>query len=192
MPTLRETILTALADLLRTIPYASVLRGEVLPERIPPAGLMMLRDGEGRLLGPDRQIEVELVESGSAGLAAAGTGQHAKVDDPGGALIGIGAEGLGEALDFLEREKPLPCGLRTLAEASRRIVGAHFSCDREAEHFTQHLAHTVGPHRRWLERLRRRFWFSLLYFEGARHLDPFHGFLPDPLPCSATGRHRRA
>ena len=44
--TQRETILSALADLLRTIPHVPVLRGEVLPERIPPAGLMILRDGE--------------------------------------------------------------------------------------------------------------------------------------------------
>ena len=41
----RETILTALADLLRTVPHVPVLRGEVLPERIPPSGLMILRDG---------------------------------------------------------------------------------------------------------------------------------------------------
>ena len=41
----RETILTALADLLRTVPHVPVLRGDVLPERIPPAGLMILRDG---------------------------------------------------------------------------------------------------------------------------------------------------
>ena len=45
MPTPRETILTALADLLRTVPHMPVLRGEVLPERIPPSGLMILRDG---------------------------------------------------------------------------------------------------------------------------------------------------
>ena len=45
MPTPREAILTALADLLRTVPHVPVLRGEVLPERIPPAGLMILRDG---------------------------------------------------------------------------------------------------------------------------------------------------
>ena len=45
MPTPRETILTALADLLRTVPHVPVLRGEVLPERIPPSGLMILRDG---------------------------------------------------------------------------------------------------------------------------------------------------
>ena len=41
----RETILTALADLLRTVPHVPVLRGEVLPERIPPSGLMIVRDG---------------------------------------------------------------------------------------------------------------------------------------------------
>ena len=45
MPSPRETILTALADLLRTVPHVPVLRGEVLPERIPPGGLMILRDG---------------------------------------------------------------------------------------------------------------------------------------------------
>ena len=45
MLTQRETILTALADALRTVPHVPVLRGEVLPERIPPAGLMILRDG---------------------------------------------------------------------------------------------------------------------------------------------------
>jgi hypothetical protein len=45
MPTTRETILTALADLLRTTPHVPVLRGEVLPERIPLGGLMILRDG---------------------------------------------------------------------------------------------------------------------------------------------------
>ena len=41
----RETILTALAELLCTVPHVPVLRGEVLPERIPPSGLMILRDG---------------------------------------------------------------------------------------------------------------------------------------------------
>jgi hypothetical protein len=46
LPTPRETILTALADLLRTVPHVPVLRGEVLPERIPAVGLMILRDGE--------------------------------------------------------------------------------------------------------------------------------------------------
>jgi hypothetical protein len=46
MRTARETILTALVDLLRTVPHVRVLRGEVLPERVPAAGLLILRDGE--------------------------------------------------------------------------------------------------------------------------------------------------
>ena len=45
MPTQRETILTALADALSTVPNVPVLRGDVLPERITSAGLMILRDG---------------------------------------------------------------------------------------------------------------------------------------------------
>jgi len=46
MPTTSERVLGALADLLRTIPHVPVLRGEVLPERVPSAGLMILRDGD--------------------------------------------------------------------------------------------------------------------------------------------------
>jgi hypothetical protein len=45
MPTTRETILEALHALLQAQP-APVLRGEVLPERISSAGLLILRDGE--------------------------------------------------------------------------------------------------------------------------------------------------
>jgi len=45
MPTIRETILQALHALLQTLP-ASALRGEAMPERIPAAGLMILRDGD--------------------------------------------------------------------------------------------------------------------------------------------------
>jgi hypothetical protein len=45
MPTTRETILAALYARLQPL-AASVLRDEVLPERIPPAGLIILRDGQ--------------------------------------------------------------------------------------------------------------------------------------------------
>lgn len=45
MPSPRETILTALHARLQTLP-ATALRGEVLPERIPSAGLVILRDGD--------------------------------------------------------------------------------------------------------------------------------------------------
>jgi hypothetical protein len=45
MPTTRETILAALHARLQPF-AATVLRDEVLPERIPPAGLIILRDGQ--------------------------------------------------------------------------------------------------------------------------------------------------
>ena len=45
MPTLRENILTALHARLSALP-ATALRGEVLPERVPADGLLILRDGE--------------------------------------------------------------------------------------------------------------------------------------------------
>lgn len=45
MPTLRETILAALHSRLSAL-AANVLRGEVLPERVPAGGLLILRDGE--------------------------------------------------------------------------------------------------------------------------------------------------
>ncbi len=45
MPTLRETILTALHARLSALP-ATALRSDVLPERVPTVGLLILRDGE--------------------------------------------------------------------------------------------------------------------------------------------------
>jgi len=46
MPALRENILQALLAALQTVPDATVLRGAILPERIPPGGLLILRDGD--------------------------------------------------------------------------------------------------------------------------------------------------
>lgn len=46
MPTPRETILQALLAALQTVPNATVLRGAILPERIPTGGLLILRDGD--------------------------------------------------------------------------------------------------------------------------------------------------
>lgn len=45
MPTPRETLLVALHARLSTL-AATALRGETLPERTPPDGLLILRDGE--------------------------------------------------------------------------------------------------------------------------------------------------
>ena len=46
MPTSRETTLQALLAVLQTVPAATVLREEVLPERLPAGGLVILRDGD--------------------------------------------------------------------------------------------------------------------------------------------------
>lgn len=45
MPTARETILAALHVRLSALP-PTALRGEVLPERVPAEGLLILRDGD--------------------------------------------------------------------------------------------------------------------------------------------------
>ena len=84
MPTTRETILQALHALLQTQP-APVLRGEVLPERVPAAGLLILRDGDpgepAVTLSPLRyhyqhRAEIEAV-------VQAGTGRDAAFDSAG-------------------------------------------------------------------------------------------------------------
>jgi len=46
MPTPRETILQALLAALQSVPNATILRGAILPERIPAGGLLILRDGD--------------------------------------------------------------------------------------------------------------------------------------------------
>lgn len=45
MPTPRETVLTVLYTLLSALP-ATALLGDVLPERVPAANLLILRDGD--------------------------------------------------------------------------------------------------------------------------------------------------
>ena len=76
MPTTRETILATLHTRLQTL-AASVLRGDVLPERIPATGLIILRGAVKRmrtsLCYPNpaavsgRQKAAPLSESGGAG-----------------------------------------------------------------------------------------------------------------------------
>jgi hypothetical protein len=115
MPTRRETILTALADLLRTIPHAPVLRGEVLPERVPPAGLMILRDGApgepGVTLSPltyhyQHRAELEVIVQSSAdrdGLFDALIAQIGAVTAADRTLRGL--------CDWVEAEAPEPIDL---------------------------------------------------------------------------------
>ena len=130
----RETILTALADLLRTVPHVPVLRGEVLPERVPPAGLMILRDGEpgepGVTLSPRRyhsqhRAEIEAFVQGegrntSFAALCASIGEVISADRT-----------LGGRCDWVEAEAPRPVDLPVEGAASLKagviIVVLHYS-----------------------------------------------------------------
>lgn len=108
MPTTRETVLAALYARLSTLP-AAVLRGEVLPERVPPAGLLILRDGEPGepevTLSPLRyhyqhRAEIEAVVQGADRDAAFDT-LCASI----GTVIGADKT-LGGLCDWVETEAP--------------------------------------------------------------------------------------
>ncbi len=109
MPTIRETILAALFARLQSL-AALTLRDEVLPERIPAAGLIILRDGQPGepevTLSPLRyhyqhRAELEVV-------VQAGTGRASAFDT---LIAAIGAEleadrTLGGLCDWVEPEAP--------------------------------------------------------------------------------------
>lgn len=109
MATARETILTALHARLQTL-AATVLRDEVLPERIPPNGLIILRDGQPGepevTLSPlryhyEHRAELEVV-------LQVGTGRTTAFDTL-IAVIGTALEAdrtLGGLCDWVEPEAP--------------------------------------------------------------------------------------
>ena len=137
MPTARETILSALHTHLQTQP-APVLRGEVLPERVPAAGLLILRDGDpgepAVTLSPVRyhyqhRAEVEAVVQAGADrdmafdTLAAGVGIALAADRT-----------LGGLCDWVEAEAPRPVdlavdGAETLKAAVIPIVLHYASTD---------------------------------------------------------------
>jgi len=109
MPTTRETILAALHARLQPL-AALVLRDDILPERIPAAGLIILRDGQPGesevTLSPLRyhyqhRAELEVVVQAPNGRAS--------VFDTLIAAIGIALEAdrtLGGLCDWVEPEAP--------------------------------------------------------------------------------------
>ncbi len=109
MPTTRETVLAALHARLQPL-AALTLRDEVLPERIPAAGLIILRDGQPGepevTLSPLRyhyqhRAELEVVVQAGAGRAT--------VFDSLIAAIGAALEAdrtLGGICDWVEPEAP--------------------------------------------------------------------------------------
>jgi len=114
MPSTRETILSALHSLLQTQP-APVLRGEALPERVPAAGLLILRDGDqgepAVTLSPLRyhhqhRAEVEAVVQTGAGRDTAFDALAAGV----GTILAADRT-LGGLCDWVEAEAPRPVDL---------------------------------------------------------------------------------
>lgn len=139
MPTNRETILQSLHALLQTL-SATALRGEVLPERVPTGGLIILRDGDPGdpevLLSPllylyDHRAEIEVVVQ--AGDPAA---RDAALDT---LLASIGAalaadRTLGGLCDWIKPEAPKPVdlpieGAATLKAAIVPVVLTYATAD---------------------------------------------------------------
>ncbi len=134
MPSTRETILAALHARLQTV-AALVLRDEVLPERIPPSGLIILRDGQPGepevTLSPLRyhyqhRAELEVVVQAANGRAAA--------FDSLIAAIGTALEAdrtLGGLCDWVEPEAPaavdLPVQGASALKAAVITVVLHYS-----------------------------------------------------------------
>jgi len=124
MPTTRETVLTALHAQLSALP-ATTLRGEVLPERVPAEGLLILRDGEPGepevTLSPLRyhyqhRAEMEAVVQGADRDAAFDT-LCAKI----GTTISANRT-LGGLCDWVEAEAPRPVDLPVDGAASLKAA----------------------------------------------------------------------
>ena len=124
MPTTRETILAALYTRLVTMP-ATVLRGDLLPERVPAVGLLILRDGDPgepeSTLSPltyhyQHRAEIEVVVQG-AGRDAAFDMLCASI----GAAI-AGDRTLGGLCDWMEAEAPQPADLPVEGAASLKAA----------------------------------------------------------------------
>lgn len=124
MPSIRETILSALYARLSALP-ATMLRGDVLPERVPAEGLLILRDGEPVepevTLSPlayhyQHRAEIEAVVQGTDRDAAFDTLSasigKALADD----------RTLGGLCDWIEAEAPQPVDLPVEGAASLKAA----------------------------------------------------------------------
>ena len=124
MTTPRETILTALNARLSALP-ATTLRGEVLPERVPAAGILILRDGDpgepAVTLSPLRyhyqhRAEIEAVVQGSD-RDTTFTALCASI----GAVLSADRT-LGGLCDWVEAEAPRPVDLPIEGAASLKAA----------------------------------------------------------------------
>ena len=124
MTSIRETALATLDARLSALP-ATALRGEVLPERVPAAGLLVLRDGEPGepevTLSPlsyhyQHRAEIEAVVQGTDRDAAfdtlcASIGEALAAD-----------RNLGGLCDWVEAETPRPVDLLVEGAASLKAA----------------------------------------------------------------------
>lgn len=136
MTTPRETVLTALQALLQSL-AALVLRDEVLPERIPAAGLVILRDGQPGepevTLSPLRyhyqhRAELEVVVQAGKDRATAFDTLTASI----GTTL-VTDRTLGGLCDWVEAEAPQPVDLPVEGAAGLKAavitVVLHYSTD---------------------------------------------------------------
>ncbi len=124
MPTTRETILAALHALLQT-QSAPVLRGEVLPERVPPAGLLILRDGDpGEPAATLSQLRYHYQHRAEIEAVVQGANRDATFDmltaSIGSALAADRT--LGGLCDWVEAEAPRPVDLPVEGAASLKAA----------------------------------------------------------------------
>src|SRR6056297_1581796 len=135
MATIRETILAALHARLSAL-AATSLRGEVLPERVPSDGLLILREGEPGepevTLSPltyhyQHRAEIEAVVQG----ADRDTAFDTLIASIGTALAADRT--LGGLCDWVEAEAPRPVDLAVEGAASLKAatisVVLHYSTD---------------------------------------------------------------
>ena len=125
MASKRELVLAALHARLQTL-SAPVLRGDVLPERIPTTGLIILRDGKPGepevTLSPvtyfyEHRAELEVV-------IQSGTGRDAMFDALAGSIGAVLATDrtLGGLCDWVEAEAPEPVDLPIEGAASLKAA----------------------------------------------------------------------
>ena len=117
MSTPRETILQSLLVALQTVPDATVLREEVLPERQPAGGFVILRDGDPGApevtLSPlqyhyEHRAEIEVIVQGKSPAARA-SAFNALAQAIGAAISANRT--LGGLCDWTEAQAPQPVDL---------------------------------------------------------------------------------
>jgi hypothetical protein len=133
MPTPRETILTALHARLKSLP-ATALRGEVLPERVPSEGLLILRDGDpGEPEVTMSPLRYHYHHSAEIEVVVQSAGRDAAFDSL-VASIGAALEAdrtLGGLCDWIEPEAPKPVDLpvegATTVKAASITLTLHYT-----------------------------------------------------------------